>query len=191
MCGRVRLSNDYSEIKIRLKFDAEAPAPNLRQSWNTPPTGDMLCATYTEDGKRISQIMHWGLIPGWAKDTKGGYATFNARAETVTTKPAFRDAWKNGRHCLVVTNGFYEWRKSDRQSFAIGMHDDGLMVMAGLWDEWTSPMGERIRSCTVITTTSNGVIGEVHDRMPVILDEADWPKWLGEEPATDDELKAL
>jgi putative SOS response-associated peptidase YedK len=191
MCGRVRLSNDYSEIKIRLRFDATAPAPNIPPSWNVPPTGDLLVATYTADGRRVSESMRWGLIPGWAKDLTVGYSTFNARADTVTTKPAFWNAWKKGQRCLVVTDGFYEWRKSDKQPFAIGMADDGLMVMAGLWDEWTSPAGERIKSCTVITTDANDVVGALHDRMPVILDEVDWPKWLGEESATEDELKAL
>lgn len=102
----------------------------------------------------------------------------NARADTVTTKPAFRDAWRRGQRCLVVTNGFYEWRKSDKQPFAIGVAaEDGLMVMAGLWDDWTSPAGERIRSCTVITTDANDAVGALHDRMPVIVDEKDWPKW--------------
>jgi len=191
MCGRVRLSNDYSEIKIRLRFDATAPAPNLPPSWNIPPTEKMLVATYTKDGRRISEVMRWGLVPWWAKDIKVGYSTFNARADSVTTKPAFRDAWKRGQRCLVVTNGFYEWRKRDRQAFAIGMADDDLMVMAGLWDEWKSPQCERIKSCTVITTEPNNVIGALHDRMPVILAEKDWPKWLGEEPATEEELKAL
>jgi putative SOS response-associated peptidase YedK len=124
MCGRVRLSNDYSEIKIRLRFDANAPAPNLRASWNIPPTADMLVATYTADGRRISESMRWGLIPWWAKDIKAGLSTFNARAETVATKPAFRDAWRKGQRCLVVTNGFNEWRKSDRQPFAVWMTDD-------------------------------------------------------------------
>ena len=191
MCGRVRLSSDYSEIKIKLKFDAEAAAPNFEPSWNTPPTGPMLVATHTQDGKRISEIMRWGLIPAWAKDAKIGYSTFNARADSVATKPTFRNAWKKGQRCLVVTNGFYEWQKSDRQPFAVAMNDDDLMVMAGLWDEWTSPAGERIKSCTVITCEPNELIGMLHDRMPVILAEKDWPKWLGEQPATEDELKAL
>jgi putative SOS response-associated peptidase YedK len=191
MCGRARLANDYSEIKIRLRFDASAPAPNLRPSWNIPPTGDMLVATYTADGKRISEIMRWGLVPSWAKDIKIGYSTFNARADTVTSKPGFRSAWKHGRRCLVVTDGFYEWRKSDKQPFAIGMADDDVMVMAGLWEEWTSPAGERVKSCTVITCEPNEIVGTLHDRMPVILEEKDWPKWLGEEPASEDELKAL
>ena len=106
MCGRVRLSNDYSEIKIRLRFDATEPAPNLPPSWNIPPTEKMLVATYTKDGRRISEVMRWGLVPWWAKDIKVGYSTFNARADSVTTKPAFRDAWKRGQRCLVVTNGF-------------------------------------------------------------------------------------
>jgi putative SOS response-associated peptidase YedK len=191
MCGRVRLSNDYSEIKIRLNFGATAAAPNLQPSWNIPPTGDMLVATYAKGGERVSEIMRWGLIPRWAKDIKIGYSTFNARADTVASKPAFRDAWKNGRRCLVVTNGFYEWRKRDKQPFAVGVANDDLMVMAGLWDEWTSPAGERIKSCTIITCEPNDIIGTLHDRMPVILEEKDWPKWLGEEAANDDELKAL
>jgi putative SOS response-associated peptidase YedK len=146
MCGRVRLSNDYSEIKIKLKFGSTAAAPNLEPSWNIPPTGRMLVATYAQGGERISEIMRWGLIPSWAKDIKIGYSTFNARADTVSTKPAFRDAWRKGRRCLVVTDGFYEWRKSDKQPFAIGMADDDVMVMAGLWEEWTSPDNERIKT---------------------------------------------
>jgi putative SOS response-associated peptidase YedK len=191
MCGRVRLDSDYSEIKIRLRFDAAAPAPNLRPSWNTPPTGDMLVATISEQGKRVAQIMRWGMIPAWAKDLKVGYSTFNARADTVRSKPAFRSAWKKGQRCLVVTNGFYEWRKPDKRAFAVGMADADLMVMAGLWEVWTSPSGERIRSCTIITTEANETIGQIHDRMPVILAEEDWAKWLGEEPAADDELYSL
>jgi putative SOS response-associated peptidase YedK len=167
------------------------PAPNLRASWNIPPTGDMLVATYAADGPRVSQIMRWGLVPWWAKDAKIGYSTFNARADSMATKPAFRDARKRGQRCLVVTAGFYEWRKSDKQPFAIAMSDDDLMVMAGLWDEWRSPAGERVKSCTVITTEPNDAVGALHDRMPVILEEQDWPKWLGEEPATEAELKAL
>jgi putative SOS response-associated peptidase YedK len=167
------------------------PAPNLRASWNIPPTGDTLVATHAADGRRVSQIMRWGLVPWWAKDAKIGYSTFNARADSMATKPAFRDARKRGQRCLVVTAGFYEWRKSDKQPFAIAMSDDDLMVMAGLWDEWRSPAGERVKSCTVITTEPNDAVGALHDRMPVILEEQDWPKWLGEEPATEAELKAL
>jgi putative SOS response-associated peptidase YedK len=139
MYGRVRLSNDYSEIKIRLQFDATAPAPNIPPSWNTPPTGPMLVATFTKDGRRVSESMRWGIIPPWAKDAKMGFSTFAARADKVHSKPTFNNAWRKGQRCLVVTNGFYEWRRSgkSKQAYAIGTTDDDLMVMAGLWDECT------------------------------------------------------
>ena len=190
MCGRARLPNDYSEIKIQLRLSDAAAAPNFRASWNIPPTGDMLVATRSEKGERVSEVMRWGLIPSWSKDGKVG-ATHNARAETVDTKPIFRAAWRAGRRCLVILDGFYEWRKSDRQSFAVGMANKKLMTTAGLWEEWISPAGERIKTCTIITTMPNDKMARIHDRMPVILAEGDWPRWLGEVPASDAELKAL
>jgi putative SOS response-associated peptidase YedK len=157
----------------------------------------MLVAIRSVDGKRTPKMMRWGLLPHWAKDEKIAYSTFNARAEEFTGKPAFRDAWKRGQRCLVVTDGFYEWKKLDpqgkeKQPYAIAMADDGQMVMAGLWAKWKDPKsGDEIQSCTILTTGSNEVMAELHDRMPVILDKTDWPKWLGEEPATDEELLAM
>jgi putative SOS response-associated peptidase YedK len=139
----------------------------------------------------------WGLIPHWAKDDKLAYSTFNARSEEFTTKPAFKDAWLRGQRCLVVTNGFYEWKKLDakgklKQAYAIGMAEGGEMVMAGLWATWRNPAnGEEIQSCTVLTCAPNDSMVEIHNRMPVILGESDWPKWLGEEPAAEQELLAL
>ncbi|MEH2480463.1 putative SOS response-associated peptidase YedK [Nitrobacteraceae bacterium AZCC 2146] len=111
MCGRVRLASDYSEIKIRLKFAPDAPAPNFEPDWNKPPTSPMLVAIRSVDGQRVPKMMRWGLLPHWAKDEKISYSTFNARSEDFTTKPAFRDAWKRGQRCLVITDGFYEWKK--------------------------------------------------------------------------------
>lgn len=192
MCGRVRLSTDYSEIKIRVKFDPAYPAPNIPASWNVCPTDPMLVAVRSEHGKRIPQQMRWGLVPWWAKDIKVGFSSINARAETVDTAPAFRDAWKKCQRCLVITDGFYEWKKPEKQPYAVAMADDGPMVMAGLWDEWhDKKAGERIKTCTIITCPPNALIGTLHDRMPVILAEQDWGKWLGEAPTTPDELKAL
>ncbi len=92
MCGRVRLSSDYSEIKIKLKFDLEAPAPNFELDWNKPPTAPILVAIRSQDGRRIPKMMRWGLLPHWAKDEKLAYTTFNARSEDFTKKPAFKDA---------------------------------------------------------------------------------------------------
>jgi putative SOS response-associated peptidase YedK len=197
MCGRVRLDNDYSEIKIRLKFAPNAPAPNFEPHWNKPPTSPMLVAIRSVDGQRTPKMMKWGLVPHWAKDDKLQYSTFNARSEEFTTKPAFKDAWKRGQRCLVVTNGFYEWKKLDpkgklKQAYSIGMADGGEMVMAGLWSTWRNPVnGEEVPSCTVLTCAPNPSMAEIHNRMPVILGESDWPKWLGEEPATEAELLAL
>jgi putative SOS response-associated peptidase YedK len=189
MCGRVRLEDDYSELKIRLKFDLDAPAPNFERDWNIAPTRPMLVAYRSIDGKRVPRMMRWGLLPSWAKEEKLSYATFNARSEEFTTKPAFKDAWRRGQRCLVVTNGFYEWRKSDKQSFAIGMDNDSPMVMAGLWSSWTNPAnGEDVLSCTILTCGPNEVMAELHDRMPCILGEGDWPLWLGEEDATEQQL---
>jgi Uncharacterized conserved protein len=113
MCGRVRLSSDYSEIKIKLKFDPTSPAPNYSADWNKPPTEPMLVAIRSMDGARLPKMMKWGLIPHWSKDSKLQYSTINARSEDFRTKPAFRDAWKWGQRCLVVTDGFYEWKKLD------------------------------------------------------------------------------
>src|SRR5215472_13931966 len=197
MCGRVRLSSDYSEIKIQLKFAPNSVAPNFEPDWNKPPTAPMLVAIRSVNGERIPKMMKWGLIPHWAKDDKLQYSTFNARAEEFTTKPAFRDAWTRGQRCLVVTDGFYEWKKLDangklKQPHAIAMADDTQMVMAGLWENWKSPTsGEEVLSCTILTCEPNSAMGELHDRMPVILAENDWPKWLGEELASEQELLAL
>jgi putative SOS response-associated peptidase YedK len=196
MCGRVRLSSDYSEIKIRVKFAPDAPAPNFEADWNKPPTAPMLVAIRSEGGKRAPKMMRWGLLPHWAKDEKIAYSTFNARAEEFTTKPAFKDAWKWGQRCLVVTDGFYEWKKLDakgkeKQPYAIAMADGGQMVMAGLWARWKSPNGEEVLSCTILTCEPNNAMAELHNRMPVILAETDWSKWLGEEPVTEEELVAM
>jgi hypothetical protein len=119
-----------------------------------------------------------GLIPHWAKDDKLQFSTFNARAENFATKPSFRDVWKWHHRCLVVTDGFYEWKKLDskgkqKQPYAIAMADDGQMVMAGLWAKWKSPRGEEVLSCTVLTCEPNKLVGELHDRMPSMISIAD------------------
>ena len=192
MCGRARLATDYIELKIQLSLEDFGLAPNLRPSWNIAPTQDMLVALRDpERGARIAKLMHWGLIPSWSKDAKMKYATFNAKAETVATSASFRAAWKAGRRCLIVTDGFYEWRKSDKQPFTIARQDGKLTVMAGLWETWLSPANEVINSCTILTTEPNELVAALHNRMPVILGAADWPVWLGETPANDDAVRAL
>jgi putative SOS response-associated peptidase YedK len=141
MCGVPDSRPTFSETKIKLKFDSGYPAPNIPASWNACPTDPMLVAVRSQEGKRIPQQMRWGLVPWWAKDIKVGFSSINARAETVDTAPAFRDAWKKGQRCLVITDGVDELKKPQKQPYAIGMADESHMVMAGLWDEWTDKDG--------------------------------------------------
>jgi putative SOS response-associated peptidase YedK len=112
-------------------------------------------------GERSLDVVRWGLIPFWAKDIKIGFSTFKARAEEIDTKPAFREAFRQ-RRCLVpFDNYFYEWKKTGtgKQPYAIGLKGAGLMAIAGLWETWRSPAGERMRSFTMATTTPNGSAG--------------------------------
>jgi len=183
MCGRAKLPEDVSLTKeiLKVKWDRLG---EWRPRWNLAPT-DMAPVVTSSNGERTIEWMRWGLVPYWAKDVKIGYSTFNAKAETVAEKPAFRGAWRAGRRCLVVTDGFYEWRKSDKQPFCIALGNKSPMMMAGLWESWKPKDGEPVRSCTIITTGANTLIAPLHDRMPVILGAEDWPAWLGEEAGVD------
>ena len=123
--------------------------------------------------------MRWGLIPFWAKDANIGYEMINARAETVAEKPAFRESFKS-RRCLIPADGFYEWKKvgKAKQPFHFGMHDDSLFAFAGIWDRWKNPVGEVIETCSILTTTANALLADVHDRMPVIMPLGHYDLWL-------------
>lgn len=183
MCGRVKLPEDHSEIRLVWRPDIDKI-----QSWtpryNVAPT-TMVPVLTSANGTRTAEMMRWGLIPSWAKEEKLPFATFNARADGVKTKPAFRGAWKAGRRCLIAASGFYEWRKPDKQPFMIALGNRQLMSFAGLWEEWRPKDRDPVRSCTIITTDANSMIAPLHDRMPVILGPEDWPAWLGEEPIAD------
>jgi putative SOS response-associated peptidase YedK len=171
MCGRARLSSDVSEIKIAFAIPPERPALNFAASWNVAPTDPLPVVRFDpKERQRSLDVMRWGLIPYWAKDIKIGFSTINARAEEIDTKPAFREAFRQ-RRCLVPRDNFYEWQKTatGKQPFAIALKGGGLMAMAGLWETWRSPEGERIRSFTIATTTPNELCAKLHNRMPVVL----------------------
>ena len=189
MCGRARLVDDVSEIKQDLHIEWDR-IEDYQPRWNAPPTSDMPVVT-SHDGKRSLELMRWGLIPPWARDIKIGASTYNARADSIETKPAFRGAWLAGRRCLVVADCYFEWRRSDKQPFAIALGNRGPMVFAGLWDVWRAGDGAHVKSFAIVTTEANDFLAPVHDRMPVILAADCWPAWLGETPATREELKAL
>ncbi len=125
--------------------------------------------------------MRWGLVPFFAKDSKIGYSTVNARAETVTTSPVFREAMKH-RRCLVPATGFYEWQKLDKkakQPWTIELADGDVFAFAGLWDRWKDrATGGVLETYTIITTDPNNLVQPLHDRMPVILSPSDYDRWL-------------
>lgn len=155
--------------------------------YNVAPT-QSVAVVRSSDGKRQLTKMRWGLVPSWARDTKMAYSTMNARADTLATKPAFRAAFKK-RRCLVIADGYYEWILQGKSKQPILYEIDGgrLFAFAGLWEQWFSPAnpeGAPLESCTIITTSGNELARQVHDRMPVILDEADYPAWL--DPAIQD-----
>jgi putative SOS response-associated peptidase YedK len=189
MCGRASLPTDVSELKQDLRIEWDKLG-DYRPRWNAAPTTNLPVVTAAQGGRTL-EVMRWGLIPSWAKDIKISRATFNARAEGIDTKPAFRGAWQAARRCLVVADGYYEWRQSDRQPFALALGNRGLMTFAGLWDSWRAPDGNMIKSFAIITTRANELAATIHDRMPVILAPDGWAAWLGEIGATQGELKAM
>ena len=123
--------------------------------------------------------LRWGLIPSWAKDPAIGNRLINARAETVAEKPSFRSAFAK-RRCLVVADGFYEWRKTGKGKVPvyITLRSKRPFGFAGLYEHWKAPDGKEIRTCTIITTDSNELVRPIHDRMPVILPKAVEDRWL-------------
>jgi len=197
MCGRAKLPDDVSEIKLDLKIDWDEIG-DYQPRWNAAPTSN-LPVVVSNNGERTLSLMRWGLVPSWtksatksgAKDVKIGYSTFNARAENVDTRPAFRAAWNAGRRCLVIADGYYEWRNADKQPFAVALGNRGPMTFAGLWDLWRAPDGKVLKSFAIITTVANDLLQPLHDRMPVLLARDRWSCWLGEQAATPTELKAM
>src|SRR6201990_1997718 len=192
MCGRARLSSDVSEIKVAFRIPPERTTPNIAPSWNVAPPDPLPVVRFdAKERQRSLDVMRWGLVPFWAKDIKVGFANINAKAEHIETKPAFREAFAR-RRCLIPFDCFYEWQKlgKDRQPYAVGLADRRLMALAGLWETWRSPAGERVRSFAIVTTAANPLLAPIHDRMPVILGPEHWPAWLGESPACPEGLKS-
>jgi putative SOS response-associated peptidase YedK len=194
MCGRVKFEGDVSQIKIAFRIPPDYPTPNYPPSWNVAPTDQLpIVRANPKTASRTLDLMRWGLVPYWAKDIKVGFSTINAMAETVDSKPVFREAFQR-RRCLVPVEAYYEWKKLDaktKQPYAFAPAEGGIMALAGLWETWKSPAQELVRSFTIITTTPNELAAEIHNRMPVILAPAAWPAWLGEEEADAGTLKAL
>jgi putative SOS response-associated peptidase YedK len=181
MCGRYARRSDKQ--KIAELFAVHGPViPDFGPSWNVAPqTFQPVVRLNRHTGEREIVLMRWGLIPFWAKDPKTGLRTINAKAETITTAPAFREAIRY-RRCLVPADAFYEWQRISekvKQPFAIALKGNQPYAFAGLWEKWKDPnAGSELLTFTVITTDPNELVEPMHDRMPVIIPERDYDRWL-------------
>ena len=176
MCGRYSLITDIRELANRFDFRVEGLTYQAR--FNIAPAQQVL--TVTKDGSHNqAKLMQWGLIPSWTKDPYFGNRMINARAETISEKPMFREAFLKSR-CLVIADGFYEWKKvgKGRIPMRIVLKSGEPFGFAGLQETWKSPDGEEIQSCTIITTTPNDIMESIHNRMPVILSREAEGFWL-------------
>ena len=189
MCGRFTQRFTWREVHAFLNL--LGPSSNLRPRYNVAPSQDVAVVRLDEDGRRLS-MLRWGLIPSWARDVKMGYRLINARAETASTKPAFRAAWAK-RRCLIPADGFYEWtrRGALRQPWLIGMEDGALLAFAGLWERWTVRQGvtltgsladfgpgDVVESFTILTTRANEAVAPIHERMPAMVAPESFDVWL-------------
>jgi putative SOS response-associated peptidase YedK len=165
--------------------------PRLGPRFNIAPTQQVGVVRSATPGQREFVWMRWGLVPHWAKDKSIGNQLINARSESAASKPTFRDSFRR-RRCLIAADGFYEWKKigKQKQPYLIRMPDHRPFAFAGLWDRWGED-AERFESCTILTTSANEQLRDLHDRMPVILDPADYERWLEPYAAEPENLQSL
>jgi putative SOS response-associated peptidase YedK len=180
MCGRYA-SFLPAELIARL-FATVNPLPNLEPTWNMAPTMDApVVRFHPKSGERHLDALRWGLVPYFTKDLKKARKPINARSETVATSGMFKAAFSS-RRCLVPAPAYYEWRDdpNGKTPFAVGRVDGSPVAFGGIWEEWRSPEGETLRTFATITTDANRQLSAIQDRMPVIIEPEDWPRWLGE-----------
>jgi len=180
MCGR--FVRNYTWQSLKKLYQLLPPGPNFQPRFNICPT-TQIDTILLRDGKHVLESMRWGLVPSWWKKPlkELRLATFNARVETVAEKPFFRSAFKRNR-CLIPASGYYEWEDTlkGKQPYYFTARDGSpVLTIAGLWDEWKNPeTSELLKSCTMIITEANQFVGEVHDRMPVLLEPPQFDAWL-------------
>jgi putative SOS response-associated peptidase YedK len=182
MCGRFTRNYTWEQIQALYRLTAPAAIPNLQPRFNACPT-DPADTIVEQEGKRRLVEMRWGLVPfWWSKPLKElRLTTFNARVETVTTKPFFREPFKS-RRCLMPVSGYYEWEDTlgGKQPWYFTARDGSpVLTIAALWDEWKNrETGERLKSCAMIISDPNEFVAQVHDRMPVLLKPDQFEHWL-------------
>ena len=190
MCGRYTLASERRTLRTAFQLDALPIA--LEPHYNIAPGQEVAVVRRVAGLGHHLDLVHWGLIPSWAKDAHIGRHLFNARAETVAEKPAFRAAFHR-RRCLIPADGYYEWQRQahGKQPYWIGFRDHRVFAFAGLWEHWESPDGHPMESCTIITTTANALVAAVCPRMPVILAPQDYGPWLAEQSTEQQRLSLL
>ena len=180
MCGRFASAFKPSDAWLELMQEW---SDELFSRYNVSPASQI--GAFVEGA---CHAMRWGLVPSWSREISNKYATFNARIETIESKPAFRHAWKHNQKCLIPALGYYEWQTEEglKQPYFVTAHDDEPMVFAGLWDECLIGDGA-LKSCAIITTDSKDELKDLHDRMPVMLSVDLAKQWL----ASDDDKEIL
>ena len=183
MCGRFAMKD--SQEKVMIDFQIQYSKVLLEPRYNISPSQN-IPVIVQQDGIRRLETRQWGLIPFWSKTPK---PIINARSETVSEKPAFRQAFKK-RRCLIPASGFFEWAKEDgkKQPYFIFLKDKSSMAFAGLWEEWSAPDGKIVKTCAILTVEANSFLKFIHHRMPVILKPANGMNWLDQD-RTESSLK--
>ncbi len=175
MCGRFSCSTPPE--MIAKAFRTDEPQIDLGPRYNIAPSQDVLIVVQ----KEVRQIVtcRWGFVPSWSTEITAGNRMINARAETIAEKTSFRTAFRRQR-CLIIADGFYEWKRTGRKKepFYIRLKSGEPFGFAGLYTLWKSPVGEKICTCTIITTRANAIVAAVHERMPVIIPKEAEPSWL-------------
>jgi putative SOS response-associated peptidase YedK len=180
MCGRFTVKVKPEEIEKEFAAVTEKSGLLAKPRFNVAPS-QLIAAVRQFEENRLVSGLKWGLVPSWAKEESIGNRMINARAESLTEKPSFRNAFRS-RRCIIPASGFYEWKrlgeKEGKQPFYFYLTDKPVFGFAGLWETWKSETGDELESCTIITTEANAVLEPVHDRMPVIIKPADYEEWL-------------
>ena len=190
MCGR--FTNRAKPEQIEVEFKVGRMNANLYEPrFNIAPT-QLIDVVFEPESKRILSQLKWGLVPSWAKDPDSGNRMINARAETLTEKPSFREAFKS-RRCIIPASGFYEWQKVEKgakQPFYFYLKEREVFGFAGLWESWVDKTtGEKLETATIITTEANEVLKPVHERMPVILKPESYDEWLDAKEKNTEKLR--
>ncbi len=189
MCARFFLFSPDVEI---MKLFRMVRFPRIAPRFNIAPSQPVLAIGSGQHGYQVNHFQ-WGLIPGWSKKPMPGQAMINARSETASSKPAFKSAFRY-RRCLIPANGFYEWKRSgnrSKQAMCIRLTEEPLFAMAGIWEQWQSPDGTELETCSVLTTAANSLLESIHPRMPVILRPDQYDRWLSSDTTPVPQLEQL